>query len=56
MTIQIQNAVPEGYMQNAAGHLVHLDHVREQDKLRDGVVNDLVSQAIEHLKNSVYLM
>ena len=40
------NAVPEGYMQNAAGHLVHLDHVRDQDKLRDGVVNDLVSQAI----------
>lgn len=44
---QAASAVPEGYMKNAAGHLVANEHVREQDKLRDGVVNDLVSQAIE---------
>lgn len=39
--------IPEGYMQNAAGHLVPSDQVREQDKLRDETVRALVAQAIE---------
>ncbi|MBL4799812.1 MAG: DUF3164 family protein [Oleispira sp.] len=47
MNDQNTNTVPEGYMQNAVGHLVHLDHVREQDKLRDGVVIDLATKALE---------
>ncbi|MBL4797620.1 MAG: DUF3164 family protein [Oleispira sp.] len=47
MSDQNTNTVPEGYMQNAVGHLVHLDHVREQDKLRDGVVIDLATKALE---------
>lgn len=47
MTEQTENAIPEGYMKNAVGHLVANEHVREQDKLRDGVVIDLAQQAIE---------
>lgn len=39
--------IPAGYMQNAQGHLVPEDNVKEQDKLRDRVVTDLVQQAIE---------
>lgn len=39
--------IPEGFMQNAQGHLVPLEQVREQDKLRDSVVQDLVKEALE---------
>lgn len=39
------NEVPEGFMQNAVGHLVPEDQVRDQDKLRDGVTRDLISGA-----------
>lgn len=38
-------AVPAGYMQNAAGHLVPTDQVREQDLLRDEVARDLAEEA-----------
>lgn len=37
---------PEGYMKNAAGHLVPIDQVREQDRLRDETVRNLAQQAI----------
>lgn len=37
-----QTTIPEGYMQNAVGHLVPIDNVREQDKLRDETVRRLV--------------
>ncbi|MHB9021331.1 MAG: DUF3164 family protein [Halothiobacillus sp.] len=49
MTLQNtpQNIIPTGYMQNATGHLVPIDQVREQDKLRDFTVRELVQQAIE---------
>ena len=42
-----QVKVPEGFMQNAAGHLVPADQVREQDLLRDALVKDLTPEAIE---------
>lgn len=38
---------PEGYMTNAAGHLVPVEQVREQDKLRDEVARELVAEALE---------
>jgi len=39
--------LPDGYLRNAAGHLVPEDQVREQDKLRDQVARDLVAEAVE---------
>lgn len=39
-----QPTIPEGYLVNAAGHLVPEGQVREQDKLRDQVVTELVAQ------------
>lgn len=40
------NAVPNGYMRNAMGHLVPRSQVREQDLLRDQTARALVDQAI----------
>lgn len=40
------NAVPDGYMRNAMGHLVPRSQVREQDLLRDQVTRTLVEQAL----------
>ncbi|WP_028294265.1 DUF3164 family protein [Oceanobacter kriegii] len=37
--------IPAGYMQDARGRLVPEDQVKEQDKLRDQCVSDLVDQA-----------
>lgn len=37
--------IPDGFMQNAAGHMVPEDQVREQDKLRDAIVIALVKEA-----------
>lgn len=42
----VQPHIPEGFMMNAAGHLVPADQVREQDLLRDSLVNDLTPKAI----------
>lgn len=39
------DAVPEGYMKNALGHLVPRANVREQDLLRDEVARNLTSHA-----------
>lgn len=39
--------IPPGYMQNAVGHLVPIDNVREQDKLRDEAVRRLVSRGLQ---------
>lgn len=39
--------IPEGYLRNAVGHLVHESEISEQDKLRDQVVMDLVTQGKE---------
>jgi len=39
-------AAPEGYVFNAAGHLVPEHQVREHDKLRDQVARDLADQAV----------
>jgi len=39
--------IPEGYVVNAAGHLVPEDQVREQDRLRDAVVRELVTEALD---------
>lgn len=41
MTIKNQE-----YMQNAQGHLVPIEQVREQDKLRDSIVNELAEMAV----------
>lgn len=40
------NAVPEGYMRNATGHLVPIAQVREQDLLRDQTARELAEAAI----------
>lgn len=42
----ITETIPAGYMKNALGHLVPEANVREQDKLRDQVVRELVTHAI----------
>lgn len=39
------DAIPAGYMRNAAGHLVPEDQVREHDKLRDATARDLAGEA-----------
>jgi hypothetical protein len=39
-------AVPDGYMRNAAGHLVPRDQVREQDLLRDEIARELSAIAV----------
>lgn len=39
------SAAPAGWMQNALGHWVPPEKVREQDKLRDSVVRGLASEA-----------
>lgn len=38
--------IPDGYMRNAAGHLVPRDQVREQDLLRDQVARELARHAV----------
>lgn len=40
-----QENIPDGYMQNALGHLVPLAQIREQDLLRDAVVHTLAHDA-----------
>ena len=40
-------AIPEGYLEDAQGRLVHESQVREQDKLRDSVVRELVAEALK---------
>lgn len=42
----MDNAIPEGFMKNSRGHMVPDDQVREQDKLRNQVVMDLVKDAL----------
>jgi len=37
--------IPEGYIRNAAGHLVPEDQIREHDKLRDATVRMLAERA-----------
>ncbi|MBA3012946.1 MAG: DUF3164 family protein [Proteobacteria bacterium] len=37
---------PKDYMQDAQGHLVPMDRVKEIDKTRDGLVRDLVQKAL----------
>lgn len=37
--------IPEGWVRNAAGNLVHESEIREQDKLRDRVVMDIAQEA-----------
>lgn len=46
MDQNIPETIPEGYMQNALGHLVPRANVREQDLLRDQVARALVEQAV----------
>lgn len=41
-----QIVIPEGFVKNAAGHLVPEHQVREHDKLRDQVAGDLAKQAV----------
>lgn len=41
-----QHEVPEGYWRDAKGHLVHIDMVKEIDRLRDEMVGNIVDRAI----------
>lgn len=38
--------IPDGYLMNGLGHLVPVGQIREQDLLRDRVVQDLVKEAL----------
>lgn len=40
-----ETAIPDGYMKDSAGRLVPESQIKEQDKLRDQTVTDLVVQA-----------
>lgn len=42
----MDNTTPAGFMMNSRGHMVPEDQVREQDKLRNQVVMDLVKEAL----------
>lgn len=42
----MDNTIPTGYMKNSRGHMVPDNQVREQDKLRNQVVIDLVKDAL----------
>lgn len=42
----VNTPIPNGFVQNAAGHLVPEHQVREHDKLRDQVARDLSSMAL----------
>ena len=44
---ELNPAIPDGFMLNSSGHLVPVDQVRDQDKLRDQVARDLASEAEE---------
>ena len=46
-TQNIPDSIPDGYMKNAAGHLVPRSQVREQDLLRDETTRRLALRAIE---------
>jgi hypothetical protein len=46
MNTQHINPVPEGYKRNAAGHLVPEANIKEQDLLRDDLVNTLTAKAL----------
>lgn len=39
--------VPDGYMENASGHLVPLSKVREHDKLRHDTASSLAAEALD---------
>jgi hypothetical protein len=39
------DTIPEGYLRNAAGHLIPLAQVREHDKLRDDIAFGLAQEA-----------
>src|SRR5699024_10885217 len=43
----MSNVIPEGYMRNALCHLVPVEQVREQDKLRDEAARALATEAVE---------
>lgn len=43
----MSDTTPAGYMRNAAGHLVPIDQVREQDLLRDQVAGALAEHAVQ---------
>ena len=47
MSNREQQKVPEGFMQNAQGHLVPVSKVREIDKMRDALVGGLMGEAKE---------
>lgn len=40
-----QNKIPDGYRQDAKGNLVPVGNIREIDKLRDELVQELISEA-----------
>ena len=44
--MDLDQVIPDGYMRNAAGHLVPEEQVREHDKLRDQAARDLADEAI----------
>lgn len=47
MTTATATPPPEGYLRNAAGHLVPIDQVRDHDLLRDQTARDLAERALE---------
>lgn len=45
--IQVQPHIPEGFMMNRKGDLVRVENIKEQDLLRDQLVNDLAPAAVD---------
>lgn len=41
------STIPAGYLRNASGHLVPETQVRDQDRLRDQVAQDLAAEAVD---------
>lgn len=43
----VQPHIPEGYLMNHKGDLVRVENIKEQDQLRDQLVNSLAPKAVE---------
>jgi len=46
MTDTTATSIPDGYLRNAAGHLVPREQIREHDLLRDDIARGLAEQAL----------
>lgn len=50
-TTRTESAIPDGYLRNAAGHLVPKEMIREIDVARDELVKELIGKAMQTQKD-----